>query len=254
MSFAISGRKGSNSELEAADYYEENIKGGYGAGGNRKRRREYWHARLLKHGHVLDAPRSGRPPCIPDDTIFVLARLLLLGYFIKIAGRVLWRGFTSLEKAATNPNAKELRKEISKLHVDTNLRSVARRIKQLVPWLPGTKRDVDFKMQLSNDTKEQREKVSAEHMSLIKLKGPAVLDTVTWIDAKKMFIAPGQLTVYNMNTEDVAEDVRLPEGKQHNGIITALLCWCQHQAWCGGLLLGDRHRWTNEGDEDSGGY
>lgn len=217
IAYAITLGKGADAEQAGAQYFEDNVHGKYGAGGNRKRCMQKWGTRFLKTGSVHDAPRSGRPGCLPDETIFLLAKLLLLGYWIKAAGKRVWRGFTSLQQAAKNPRAHKLRDVLAQFP-NAKLRSVQSRITQLVEWLPGTKRSVDFKMTQSKQTKLERKLVSGKHLGLIKKKGDGVLDAVVWIDAKKMFIAPGEVRVYNMNLEDVAEDVRMPPGKSHNGM------------------------------------
>jgi hypothetical protein len=216
IAYAISLGKGARAEQSAAEYFEENVKGKYAAGGNRKRCCKKWYTKLVETGNVHDAPRSGRPGCLPDETIFLLAKLLLLGYWVKAAGKRVWRGFTSLQQAANNPHARKLRNVLAEFP-NAKLRSVQKRITQLVEWLPGTRRAVDFKMVHSEKTKHERKIVSGTHLDLIKQKGDNVLDAVVWIDAKKMFIAPGEVRVYNMNLDDVAEDVRLPQGKSHNG-------------------------------------
>jgi hypothetical protein len=216
FAYALTLGKGADAEQQGAQYFKDNVQGNYAAGGNRKRCMKKWYGRLVATGSVHDAPRSGRSGCLPDDTIFLLAKLLLLGYWVKAAGKRVWRGFTSLQQAARNPHARQLRDALAPFP-GVKLRSVQRRIAQLVEWLPGTKRAVDFKMVHTEGTKKERKAVSAAHLDLVKRKGDGVLDAVVWIDAKKMFIAPGEVRVYNMNQDDVAEYVRLPPGKSHNG-------------------------------------
>jgi len=108
IAYALSQGKGQNAEQVAIQYFEKNVKGDYGAGGNRNKRMKKWHMRFVLTGSVHDAPRSGRPPCLPDDTIFLLAKLLLMGYWLRIAGKLVWRGFTSLQAAAKVKEAKQI--------------------------------------------------------------------------------------------------------------------------------------------------
>lgn len=217
IAYAISKRKDANAEQDATDYFNENVKGDYGAGGNRKRRMKQWHMRFVLTGSVHDAPRSGCPPCLPDATIFLLAKLLILGYWLCVDGKKVWRGFTSLEAARGVKEAKQINKELDK-YPDVKLASVAKRIRSLVPWTQKVKRTVDTKHSTRPETKAQRLSICQDLRRLLLLKGPTLMDAVTFIDAKKMFIAPAKhMQVYNMDYDLVNEDVRLPQGKQHNG-------------------------------------
>lgn len=197
----------------AMEWYRENApKTCSRSSSNMMRDIKHWGMALEQYGSVFDRPRSGRPSIIDTKDAVELARLMAAGYYVMHKRCRLWRGFCTLQQ--TVEKVPQARRIIDK-YPDVNMGSVMRRINQLVPWLAGCKRKVDFKTELDPETKEERAKGAAEHTH----KALEELRAVVWTDEKKVVVsAPSGLKVYDPDDERVVEDSRLPKGKFHKGI------------------------------------
>lgn len=205
-----------NSPEIAREYFESKRRGKSGSGHNTMAYIRNWTATLYVHGSVFDRPRSGRPSLLSDDDALLLSQLLVAGHYKSINKVKVWRGFSGLRDACSNRKyGKPIRKVLEKYDPDIDLESAMRRIKAVVPWLGNLKRNVDFKMQLSPEVKNER-KTLAELMRGLSI---AELEAVIWLDAKKYYVEPGSYKVYCMDPDMVVEDPRIPKGSSKGTVL-----------------------------------
>lgn len=200
----------------ARKFVERHKRGKFGSGNNIIALIRKWSATLYEQGSVHDRPRTGRPSLISDTDALELAQLLVAGYYKKVAKKKVWRGFSGLADAQSNVKyGKHVRRILDKYPPDMDLESATRRIKDVVPWLGSMKKNVDYKMQLSPENKEDRLEMAAwmRHLSI------AELEAVIWLDAKKYYVEPGTYKVYCMDPDLVVEDGRIPKGSLKGGTV-----------------------------------
>jgi hypothetical protein len=200
----------------ARKFVERHKRGKFGSGNNTIALIRTWSTALYAQGSVHDRPRTGRPSLISDADALALAQLLVAGYYKKVAKKKVWRGFSGLADARRNVKyGKHVRRILDKYSPDMDLESAMRRIKGVVPWLGSMKKNVDYKMLLSPENKEERREM-AEWMRHLSI---AELEAVIWLDAKKYYVEPGTYKVYCMDPDLVVEDGRIPKGSLKGGTV-----------------------------------
>lgn len=176
------------------------------------RARKRWSARMEKTGGVQDAPRSGRPSPVSNKIIMQLAVLLFLGWTARVDDNVkVWRGFTGIEDLMQrSAKARRLLAPCGPL----KYASVWKRMKRLIPKLSKKKKPIDHKQTLEPSTKHLRKACALKLLQLSRDQ----LDGIIFLDAKKLWVAPGSHKVYMLEKGLAVEDARLPQGKPNSGI------------------------------------
>lgn len=195
----------------ANKYLRSKTTGGY-AHTHPARARKRWSARMEKTGGVNDAPRTGRSSPVSVKIIMQLAVLLFLGWTARADDNVkVWRGFTGLDDLMQrSPKARRLLAPCGPL----KNASVWRRMKQLIPKLSSKKKAVDHKQTLKARTKQLRMECALKLLQLSRDQ----LDGIIFLDAKKLWVAPGSQKVFMLEKGLAVEDARLPQGKPNSGI------------------------------------
>jgi hypothetical protein len=150
---------------------------------------------------------------VPNKVVFQLALLLLLGWTAQGDDNMLvWRGFTGLnDMLRRSTKAQHL---LSPYMRDLNRASLQRQMARLIPKLSSKKKPVDFRPKLSTTSKAKR-LACAKKLLRLPMKQ---LRGVIFLDAKKLWIEPGNLKVYMLDKSLAVEDCRLPEGKKNIGV------------------------------------
>jgi hypothetical protein len=206
------------------------------------RARKRWSDRMEKTGGVQDAPRSGRPSRVPYKVIMQLVVLLFLGWTARADDNVkVWRGFTGIDDMMKrSAKARRLLAPCGPLkHA-----SVWKRMKQLIPKLSSKKKPVDHKQTLDARTKQLRKACALELLRLSRDQ----LDGIIFLDAKKLWVAPGTHKVYMLEKGLAVEDARLPQGKANSG--TSLHYYAAVNALMGVVLF----QWVTGTSELQKGY
>jgi hypothetical protein len=199
---------------EGRRYFKAHVRGSFGSGKNMVKAMRRWATALSVRGDLKDADhlRTGRRRKVSDEQTARAIEAFCAGYIVEgEGGRDVWRGFTSLEDAVESG----LAATINTILQDTGIlvRGLWRRMTSLWPNIRNMRRGVDVKCVLSPEVKEERRKAAAAMRRWATKK----LDTVVWIDAKKLYITPGNLQVYTLNPDQVVEDPLLPQGRFNNG-------------------------------------
>lgn len=214
-------------------YFKKNVTDDYGSGGNEMALISTWCTAFKEQGSVADRPRSGRQPLVTDEHAAELALLLLQGYYKKVRNKRVWRGFSGLQDAIKNTkHGGPIRNILDQYDADIDTASLMRRINGVVPWLHKHKAKVDYKLELTPENKEERLEIAKQ------LQGATVdeLNAVISLDAKKLYVEPGQHTVYNMDKSLVVEDARIPKNGKDGYVLyyyaavnavlgVVLFCW-----------------------------
>jgi hypothetical protein len=199
-------------------YFAMNAQGGFGASNNHTKLMMKWGQRLKEVGFVLDAneTRTGRSPTLTKEEVMECAKEFMNGYFVKVKGRTetMWRGFTSIEDAWCCSDALKIRQHLAETGIQP--RTLWRNMLKHCPLIEACKQSVDIKAELTEEVKDERRKVAGQLRRWPQVK----LETVVWIDAKKLYIAPGQLKVYGLSNNDrVVVDSRMKMGKSSTGVV-----------------------------------
>lgn len=207
-----------------AKYLEDNAKGlamfrreriGDFGKGNEVRTMKRWGKAREERASYTDAPRSGPPRKISFAQVIIVLRAFLLGYLVAMPhtdAPDLVRHFMSLKHAVESKKSEE----INTVMRDTGISVFQcwKRLTQVCPELRKMRRRVDVKCLLSQRTRLLRMKAATE---LLKMSNKQ-LDSVVWIDAKKLHVDIGNWLVYTLDPHEVLEDERLPQGKFGPGI------------------------------------
>jgi hypothetical protein len=150
---------------------------------------------------------------VPNNIVFQLAILLFLGWSAKGDDNLLvWRGFTGVnDMLRRSSKAQQL---LSPYMADLNRATLQRQMARLIPKLSSKKKPVDFRPKLSTTSKKKR-LACAKRLLRLPMKQ---LRGVIFLDAKKLWIEPGNFKVYMLDKDLAVEDCRLPEGKQNSGV------------------------------------
>jgi hypothetical protein len=195
-------------------YFKAHVRGSYGSNMNMVQLMRRWGAALGERGSLNDhnANRTGRRRKVTDEEVKDVIYSLCKGFFVKGEhGQDVWRGYSSLRDAVESGKALV----INRIMADSNI-SVSglwRRMTVYWPHIRHQRRRVDVKAALTPEVKAERMRGAAE----LRRWPTKKLDTVIWIDAKKLYITPGNMSVYTVDPDEVVEDPRLPQGKFSSG-------------------------------------
>ena len=197
-----------------SQHFKKHVRGDYGSNKNMVKVMKRWAAALRERGELNDndARRTGRKRKVTDEQIEQVIYAFCKGYTVEgERGQDVWRGYTSLPDAVESGKAPAINHIIEESGI--SVASLWRRMAIYWPNIRNMRRRVDVKAVLSEAVKEER-RLGAAELRRWPLKK---LHTVVWIDAKKLYITPGNLEVYTLNPDEVVEDPRLPQGKFNNG-------------------------------------
>lgn len=138
-----------------------------------------WYENFVKTGNVDDAPRSGRPPKIPDSSARQAAELISRGYTVQhnVRGQQVQehKYFSSVAEAVTYHDV--LRDMLTEFKA-TNEQLISA-MHRAAPEL--VRRRVTFRHKLSNDEKAKRQRVAAELLARYQTD-TALIERMVFID------------------------------------------------------------------------
>jgi hypothetical protein len=196
------------------EYFKAHVRGSYGNNKNMVQLMRRWGAALGERGSLNDnnANRTGRRRKVTDEEIKSVIDAFCKGFFVKGEwGQDVWRGFSSLRDAAESGKALVINRIIADSGI--SLAALWRRMTVHWPHIRNQRRRVDIKAALTPAVKAERMRGAAE----LRRWPTKKLDTIVWIDAKKLYITPGNMSVYCVDPDEVVEDPRLPQGKFSSG-------------------------------------
>jgi hypothetical protein len=195
-------------------YFKTHVRGSYGTNKNMVKVMRRWAAALSEGGCLNDnnANRTGRRRKVTDEQVKEVIMAFCKGFIVQgERGHDVWRGYRSLRDAVESGKAEVINKIIEDSGIA--VRTLWRRMTTYWPNIRNQRRRVDVKAALSPAVKAERKAGAAE----LRRWPTKKLDIVTWIDAKKLYITPGNLEVYSVDPDRVVEDPRLPQGKFSSG-------------------------------------
>jgi hypothetical protein len=211
MAYHLSKHKG---YAAARDYYQQHTTDGFG-GNNPKKMMLRWG--LREDYRDNNAGRTGRPSQLDPQDVHKCIHEFLQGYEVQGPENITYKVYyTSIEDAVTSGQAPTINKIMGESPL-VEIRTLWRNMKKLEPKLVKYKRPMDVKAVLTKEVKEARMKVATKLASMDVEK----LDTVVWIDSKKIDIKPpgSKLKVYQPpGTTTVIEDERMARGKKTSGL------------------------------------
>jgi hypothetical protein len=198
----------------ALEYFKQHTTDGFGAGDPKKLMKRWGPRNDFKDNN---AGRTGRRPELDPEDVRKCTHEFLHGYVVEGPGGMMYQVFyTSLQDAVMSEKAPTIHRIIKEQQL-VEVQTLWRNMKKLEPNLSKYKRPMDVKAVLPPDVKQARMKV-ANKLSALDV---AELDTVVWIDSKKIEIKPpgSKLNVYQPpGATTVVEDERQSRGKVASGI------------------------------------
>jgi hypothetical protein len=199
---------------EALEYFKQHTTDGFGAH-NPKKEMKRWGPR---HDYKDNNDgRTGRRSELDPEDVRKCIHEFLHGYQVEGPGGMMYQVFyTSLQAAVVTERAPTIHKIIKEQEL-VSVQTLWRNMKKMEPKLVKCKRPMDVKAVLAPDVKVARMQVATKLSAL----DVAELDTVVWIDSKKIEIKPpgSKLKVYQPpGGVTVVEDERQSRGKPTAGI------------------------------------
>lgn len=224
---------------EGRRYFKAHVRGDFGSGKNMVSTMRRWGTALEERGDLRepDHLRTGRRCKVSNDQVKRAIEVFCAGYIVGGEGGCeVWRGYTSLEDAVESGRADAINEIIHSTAI--TVRALWRRMTIMWPNICNQRRRVDVKCALSAEVKEERKKAAA----VMRRWAVKKLDTVVWLDAKKMYI-------YHSREPAGVHTRPRPRGRRptppprpvQQREVPALLLGSQFHDWSRQLHLGDGH-------------